>query len=429
MVELIGNVAGLRAAQAARRAKFDLRRVNAAEAANAWCVRDGALQHHTASFFSVTGFRNNTDGTEHLLLYQPQGAITGFATRRQDGHRLFLVQARAEPGNVDEVQFGPSLQSTPANYMRLHGGDTSPFARMFVEHGGGMKIIHETQQSDQGKRYACKTKRASFLEVDSVGALATGFHWATADALVAAIGEDYLLNTDFTSMLSTSPWSSEPSSGELCPRSNLVRESLLEQVRPIILGSAIVAASTAPKQVLETIPIESLSNWRITEQGIEEVTWQQGWSIIFVNLEADAREVPSWTQPLIAALNEGLAVLACRVKDDCLEVFVSFLDEVGLTQGRGFGPSLLCYPGEDTTPPQWLKSSLEQPWITVRTSDEGGRFYHHRSRYTIVMVEENTEPSQSGVWLKLSELKAALLISNLCTIQLRGLAALLLAAP
>ena len=67
------------------------------------------------------------------MLYQPQGAINGMLTRRIDGERQFLFQARAEPGNVGEVQFGPTLQSTPANYLQFHGGRTSDFFPHFLQ--------------------------------------------------------------------------------------------------------------------------------------------------------------------------------------------------------------------------------------------------------------------------------------------------------
>ena len=343
---VITDLPALRQAQTDRRVQFALNRVSAAEANDDWRVRDGALQHKSGSFFSLTGYRDQAEGAEYLLLYQPQGAATGFATTVSDGQRHYLVQARAEPGNVDEVQFGPSLQSTPANYMRLHGGKTSPFARMFIEHDARVRVLRETQQLDQGKRYAYKTKRAAVLEIDPPDTLSTGFHWATADVLIDALSEDFLLNTDFTATIAISPWSANPHAGELCPRSELVCKSLTAPVRHDVLGQAAVQIATANKPTLNTVPIEHLANWRITDQGIEEVTPQQGWSVLFAHLKADAREVPEWTQPLIAAQDAGEAVLACRVKDDVLEVYVRTLSEVGLAYAMGLRPAFCGIRGK-----------------------------------------------------------------------------------
>jgi hypothetical protein len=94
-----------------------------------------------------------------------------------------------------------------------------------------------------------------------------------------------------------------------------------------------------------------------------------------------------------------------------------------------FGPSHLVYPGAATPTPDLLEDALTTPWLQTRESDEGGRFLDHWSRYVLAMVPDECEPPEPGVWLNLAELKQLLLVSNLCTIQLRVMLSLFLFAP
>lgn len=105
---------------------FGVTRVPASRAPDR-ALRNGALQHRPGGYFSVNGVR---DGARSgVLLYQPQAAITGIVLH-DDGHTTrWLTQARAEPGCLNAVQFGPSLQTTAANFLRLHGGAAPHVAR------------------------------------------------------------------------------------------------------------------------------------------------------------------------------------------------------------------------------------------------------------------------------------------------------------
>lgn len=421
---LISDLAGLRGAQDQRRRNFTIGQVSQPKD---WGFRDGALQHTSGGFFSVSGFRDLRYGQQHLLLHQPQGAVNGWVSRWFDGRRDYLVQARAEPGNVGGVQFGPTLQSTPANYLRLHGGAASSFAELFLNYTPNLKAVFETQQLDQGGRYAQKTKRVGMIETTSETQLPMGFHWVTAEVLTEAAGLDFLLNTDFKAGLAVLPWSSDPASGELTPRSDLVRKSLASRVREEGYGAAVMSVQ-GELRPLDTVPLEELEDWRISANGIEPLNPDRNISVNFYKCTADAREVASWVQPLVAADGQGLVVLACRVREGLLEIRVSVSDEVGLPTGSALGPTYLSYPGEAARPPEWLQKEVDTPWLETHESDEGGRFYNHRSRYRLVFVPDELTIAEPGAWLNVAELKAALMTSNLCTIQLRTVAALLLAA-
>jgi len=166
--------------------------------------------------------------------------------------------------------------------------------------------------------------------------------------------------------------------------------------------------------------LEQMDNWSISDGGIRELDQRQGFDIGYFYVEARGREVAAWSQPLVNSRTDGHASLACRLEGDCLEVLVRIDSEPGLQTGKALLPSYLRYPGatSDQRPP------LGKAIMQTTESDEGGRFYCDASRYEIVMASGDDEAE--GVWLRVSELKWLLANSNLCSIQLRGLASMLL---
>ena len=97
-----------------------------------WALREGALSHSSNGFFHITGFVHRRTGREELVMYQPQGALTGLAVYRRGDSMYLLLQARIEPGNTGIGNYGPTVQSTPANYLAVHGGKTTTCLDLFL---------------------------------------------------------------------------------------------------------------------------------------------------------------------------------------------------------------------------------------------------------------------------------------------------------
>ena len=417
--------AGLDAVRAECRAGFELRRVRAADA-DQWGYLDGALQHRSGGFFSVNGV---TDGeSERVLLYQPQAAVTGVMTTRVEGRRWFLLQARAEPGCLDEVQFGPTVQSTPANFMRLHGGATTPYVEAFIRFEPDISVIDDSTQLDLGARYLFKSKRSILLETSAPAEPRKAFVWTAAETVREAVSRSAFLNIDLRSILSVSRWSDDESSGELTPKSAMVRKSLQAPARSDVVGEAVTALSGVRPALRRFVPLDSLANWRRTAWGWAENARIQGFSIDFFHLRAAYREISEWTQPLVNSVSEGHAVLACRERRGLLEVCVRARAEPGLATTSALAPTYLRYPGEPGEAPAWLRPPQARLWSATVESDEGGRFYRDASGYEVVRVDDASQrPDEASFWLRVSELKLLLGMSNVCTIQLRGVVSQLLA--
>ena len=406
------------------RAGFEVKRVPAAAAAGEWSVIDGALQHRSRGFFSVTGCRRRASGQTDVLMYQPQGAVTGLITARIGGEACYLLQARAEPGCLGEAQFGPTVQSTPANFMRLHGGAATPYVDAFIAHDPNLALLDDTTQLDLGLRYLFKTKRSILAETTSPMPAQAGFVWASRGAVCEAVRESAFFNIDLRSILSIAAWSDDDGDGALAPRSAEVRRSLAAPIRADVLAR-LLAATAAPRHAVDFVPLDAVDNWRSTEWGWSEREPRQGFAVEFYETKARFREKASWVQPLVNSATEGEVALACRERGGRLEFLVRAVAEIGLTAGAALAPSFVRYPGASAEAPDWLQ---RPDWCATTESDEGGRFYRDASRYRIVRVDDTPDVDAAAAWLSLSELKLVLRMSNLCTIQLRGVVSQLLGA-
>lgn len=404
------------------RSDFAVQQVRAVEAED-WSLREGALQHRSGGFFSVTGIRDAAG--EAVMLYQPQAAITGVITARIGGVRHFLLQARAEPGCVGSAQFGPTVQSTPANFMRLHGGGATPLVDAFIGLDPSISVLGDTTQLDLGERYLCKSKRSIILETQAPPAPPPAFTWATPKAIREAVCKSAFLNTDLRSIIAVSDWSADDDTGELSPVSETVRKSLLSPVRADVIGEVATRLSGHVRPAARFVPLDALQNWRETEWGWGERVGTQGFAIDFFKVSASYREKASWTQPLVNSGSDGHVVLACRERSSLLEMFVRVAPERGLVTGAALAPSCVRYPGAAGHVPSWLAQA--KVWASSRESDEGGRFFCDTSLYEMVRTDDVVADEGSGFWLRLSELKLFLRMSNVCTIQLRGIASHLLA--
>lgn len=387
-----------------------------------WHFCDGALSHVSGGFFSVMGVRfepsESGPGSDALYLYQPQSAFNGLLTCEVDGQQFFLLQARAEPGNVGQAQFGPTVQSTPANYLRVHGGKTTPYFEWFSTFRPDAQVLHDSVQLDLGGRYLFKSKRVIVARCPADIQVLEGFAWVPARLVNAAVGRSTFLNTDLRALLGLCAWGA--GQGQLVPVSGLVCESLRQPVRAEALAGVVQALQGGAAAGYRLQDIENMPGWRVADDGIFEVNGHQGFDVGYFQIEARRREVARWQQPLIQSRTEGCVRLLCRVVDGVLEACVRVAAEPGLQTGKALLPSHVRYPGAagpDAAVPGRLLAR-------TRESDEGGRFFQDVSVYELILLNPLAEAD--GLWLRVSELRWFLSCSNFCTIQLRVLGSLLL---
>ena len=115
-------------------------------ASREWSFVDGILRHRSGGFFALAGLAvrartQEVDGQQQLAILQPETAINGFLLRRRQGRTELLFQGRVEPGNIESMQLAPTVQSTEANYQRVHGGDPTAFLEWFTGERAGRRRL------------------------------------------------------------------------------------------------------------------------------------------------------------------------------------------------------------------------------------------------------------------------------------------------
>jgi|TARA_Y100001949_G_scaffold174322_1_gene181548 oxidase EvaA len=133
----------------------------------------GNITHDSGGFFEVTGVKvSNTfdrevgkKGWTQPIIAKNPGGILGILMKRINGIPHYLLQAKAEPGNIGKLQLSPTLQATTSNLLKAHGGIRPLFAEYF-DKPENAKIIYAKWQSEDGGRFHLKSNYNMIVEVE-----------------------------------------------------------------------------------------------------------------------------------------------------------------------------------------------------------------------------------------------------------------------
>lgn len=390
---------------------FSLRQI-ALSAQSGWTSDGGYLAHRTHGFFYVAGLRHAQTGQEQLVLYQPQSAITGLAFCRAHGTVYTLLQARIEPGNTGIGQYGPTIQSTPANFLKLHGGKQTSCLEYFYQLSSAASPLSASMQLDLGKRYFQKSKTHQYVELSELTCPDGPMIWVSLEALRESLGLSNFLNADLRSLISVFDW-----------------DQFLTGVSVSDCGAAgarlqrQLAAIPAAAQRWKLCPLTGLAGWQLTDDGVADRAGH-GLSVEMYQTDCGGREVGSWAQPLMSARGAGLVLLLMRQHQGQLEFLVSVICEFGISGLAAIGPSLLVYPG-DARPELPYREAHCQVVASFRQSDEGGRFFQHESEYRVVLIDHEPPLDAHQHWIAAADLRFLLGSSNRVSFQLRCIASCL----
>ena len=140
-----------------------------------WNVNDisGDITHESGGFFEVIGIKvSNTfdrevgkKGWTQPMIAKNPGGMLGILMKKINDVPHYLLQAKAEPGNIGKLQLSPTLQATTSNLLKAHGGIQPLFAEYFDEPKNA-KIIYAKWQSEDGGRFHLKSNYNMIVEVD-----------------------------------------------------------------------------------------------------------------------------------------------------------------------------------------------------------------------------------------------------------------------
>ncbi len=176
----------------------------------------GNIEHDTGGFFSVVGVRvSNTvnrevvSGWTQPIIKQVVG-ILGILCRNFNGVRHYLIDAKAEPGNIYKLQLSPTLQSTISNLQRMHGGKKPPFAEYFEEVESipegkpGVRVLYSQWLAEDGGRFYLKVNKNMLVEVDETVEITvpSNFIWLTMYQIKQLLKYDNLVGPHVRSIIS-----------------------------------------------------------------------------------------------------------------------------------------------------------------------------------------------------------------------------------
>ncbi len=134
---------------------------------------NGNVKHESGGFFEVIGVKaSNTfdrevgkKGWTQPMIAKNPGGILGIIMKRINGIPHYLLQAKAEPGNIGKLQLSPTLQATTSNLLKAHGGTKPLFAEYFDE-DENPNIVYVKWQSEDGGRFHLKSNYNMIVEVN-----------------------------------------------------------------------------------------------------------------------------------------------------------------------------------------------------------------------------------------------------------------------
>jgi oxidase EvaA len=148
----------------------------------------GNITHNSGGFFQVIGVKvtNTFDrevgkkGWTQPMIGKNPGGILGIIMKRVNGVPHYLLQAKAEPGNIGKLQLSPTLQATTSNLLKAHGGAKPLFAEYFDDENNP-KIIYAKWQSEDGGRFHLKSNYNMIIEIkeDEELKIPDSFIWVT----------------------------------------------------------------------------------------------------------------------------------------------------------------------------------------------------------------------------------------------------------
>lgn len=403
---------------------------------------EGVLRNQKGSFFKISGFQGYRFGQrviEQPMILQPENGYLGIICKEMGGVLHFLMQAKIEPGNLNQIQISPTIQATKSNFTQAHGGRKPAYLDYFL-HADRYKVIHDQLQSEQSARFLKKRNRNLLVQVEEEVELLQTHRWMTLGQIKELMcTHDNLVNMDTRTVLSGLPFSvGAPDDTVFNVLSEYFTEKSLFQ--SIFRGNGrydlpmVYNCINNYKMFADNcdllVPLHRLETWQMDDSGVFP-NQAGGFRVIYCQIEIEGREVRRWTQPLFEAIGVStFGLVSCDI-DGVRHFLVQVLAEPGCFDLVELGPSLQMDAanikknnGEFI---HLINSSKSQVLCDVMLSEEGGRFFHEQNRNILIhTTREQIGPLPEGYFLlDYMTLNRLCQINNCLNIQLRNLLSLL----
>lgn len=175
-------------------------------------MQDGGIRYkkNRDYFFSVYGLtvEHATDREvtrwNQPILVQKEGGVLVILSQKRDRFIKFLLRARYEPGNIQNIQLGPTVQATQSNLKQHHAGEKPLFSE-YINHPK-TTVIYSTKHNEEGGRFWRKSNTNILLFLDSEenirANIKDGFLWLTLPEVKKLMLCDHVVNPFVKTVLS-----------------------------------------------------------------------------------------------------------------------------------------------------------------------------------------------------------------------------------
>ena len=341
-----------------------------------WKVSKDKIYHKTRKFFQIVGIRvfTNLNKTtwDQPIMVQNENGILGIIRKKFNKEYKYLLQAKLEPGNINQLQLSPTVQATESNYKRVHGGKKTKFLEYFIK----KKFVVKSKQSEQGLRYLNKFNTNYLVDIKKKLQLPKNFKWFSKSELTYLIKQKNLINMDVISIFSC------------CIKKNK-KEIPINSNKKIY--EWLARQNKKYRITYKKIPISNIKNWVFKKKDFFNIK-KRHFSIIGLNIKSNCREVKNWDQPIIAG-KKGFAGFIVKKVNDTEHYLCRYILKPGLRGGK-----ISCSANfsdikdykNNINIPSYEKKIIhfffrEKKYLYNNIhSDEGGRFYHTQIKRVVI---------------------------------------------
>ena len=379
---------------------------------NGWILNSKKIYNKKKNFFSILPFSFNINKKKFWnqpLIVQKEVGILGILKKRYKSTDYYLLQAKIEPGNTDNIQLSPTVQATKSNYLRKHGGKKTKFLEYFVKKKPKAKIISNLKLSEQGTRYVGKHNKNILIDVNKIKLQKySNFIWLTKKNLIYLLNKRNLLNMDTISVLSSS-----------------IKQNKLDN--PLNSLNIILKQFNIFKKKFiiskKQIYFNKLKNWKIKKDRIFDLK-NNFFSILFIKIKTNSREIESWHQPIISDHSKSFNGFLVKVQNNTVHYLLQITQEPGFNSPKFTTTvNVKNFNFKKNRNIKYMNHFKKNNFkLDVINSDEGGRFFKNESRNIICVLKKqiNINSSKNYIWASHNQV-INLINQNKLSIEARNL--------
>jgi len=390
----------------------------------------GDIVHETGKFFRICGGVSKTPTgffTYQPVIDQPEQGILGIISRVKNKTIELLLQAKIEPGNLDTVQYSPTVQATKSNYTGAHKGKSVAYIETFMP--GSQKVMSRGYQSEHGYKFYKKANDNVYAHDNDAELLNEKFAWLTLADIRNLLSKEHCINMDTRSVIATMDFLGKSTTHEEIKQA--LNSNSLTQLELDFLLSALSDsfAKNSTKRIKEWVEL-SKQNKKLSQELISledlienDPTWHltseklsshinENFELVAINAKIGSREVATWYQPIVKDNIPKTYAFLFKKINGTIHVLAQLVEESFSWSGPELGPTI---HGIDTTKKN-MNNVLQEFKVTSDDieiiydkyqSEEGGRFMEQKNRYMLIGVDKNVtiQKTEEYKWMTLYQLK------------------------